>query len=1539
MNVNLINDIINDYSKIYDDLFRKRYSSLNELLDKTKQDLNFIKEKISSEQMNEEKTKDNILSEKTKNLISCIKELLENKLNNKYIISFLNILKKCFQYKLWSKSNSHDTIEIMKEISSNPKSSIECLNKLVEIIHTILFTSFFDLNENDAINIYLINLKNFCNTNNYQNYNFKNPIRLLFIALTDIIYKSNKSELIINITKFLFSLYIKDDENNSDNEYLEIIQDIKNNTYIKCLSLELISQGLKILKEKNININGLEDIINNKIILVIKSNLSKIINNRINSDQEYIHLLKLLRIVMIIINNYNIDYSIIILIISFLGKENYFKWQNNLSMESLQGILSNDLLIISIYSYKKDLISEIFNTLGIVYDQNKNNYLNINQSKPNKKQIEKNIIFLEGDEVSIIKENELNNNIIYNIKECVQNTINSFSSIMNKYKISLNGINKELSKEQEIIKEIISLSSDIFKQILFDLINKEYNNDDFEESVIQKTINCMQNIIVIYSCLNLMNIRNEYLNEICNLCIQFNSEKNTIVCSSILNLSKYTQFFDKKDFVLIFKTIEKIYINYNNNSKENFDLIIENIFKSYQRFYSENDLNNKDIEYKNEKKEKENLLITGINNIFIDSKSLNITCLKNILEALFECLKFEINEVNKDRDKNEIIIFYLTKLLTLSLLNIENIYYIFDDYIIPIINLLKQKQILINFTINLISSIIKEILINHEKIISKLSKETNNNNWLLNPKWQKKLFESLVSFTIDKKLIELSKNRLLICIKAIIEQSGNYIDLFGWESIIKICQILINENVEDIFLIIKLILNDYNAYLTIFNVMPIITLLGIFISYQKDKNICFNSIELFWSCANIVEKFHKGKIDINEKQKKIYEELLKEEKSENFDIFYSGLYYKIFSQLLRINSDFRYDIRKNGINIFTEIFLSKMNIIEYEKCFGIINDIFFNIFSINSKKYIEKEKSFSLKANEQDIHVNKIPKKDKELEQTLHSSLLSMIKILKSFPNNIEIKSEINQLDNIFTLFLKKLIDIIPFGRISLNSDILHGLSEMKNIKTNNKYLLFSKVDIFFEIMDKFNEFFHSEKFKLTPYNKMKCLKLLNNLLTNMIDFFGNESNYDIFNIQKEQIFSKIADILEFIFYGNSIIEQKTLFYSPQRLTEIEENIFNFVQNIPIINEQYLFDYIMKHINYDINMIHSGALCHRAIECLIYIINKNENNCYILKQDNKNYLKQYFDKFKDLFNKLNNDNIKNYFINNKTKFDFMFNDLIKVISQFFLIIINKTEFNHDEIILNIVEFYQNIFEQVMKEIELMNEELHLKERIDIYNKFIQVIIHSLFIELLPIIFACFYEKENEVENITNKLLKLIHVGCYKINNSTNENIDKQVNESTNKIFITNLFSICKYQSKQEILDTINKSKLKNIKEEEFIKKFVEFKIKLTTLLITKLNENLKEYKDNYQNKKEEIIFLLNNINNLEVFPELIENEDIKDNDNNKENNPKRKIHIFYLYQNIIEFLSIENKDIHLLIKEIITKAFDIIQTKIPPLPNFFQKEK
>ena len=1320
MNVNLINDIINDFSKLYDELYKKRYSSLNTLLDKSKKDLNAIKEKISSNQFNDEQNKDKILSEKTTNLISCIKAILQNKLN-KYVIDFLNILKKCIQYKLWSKLNSHITIDIMKEISVTSKVNLESLNKVVEVIHTIIFTSFFELNETDAINIYLINIKIFNCTNNYQNYNFKNPIRLLFIALTDIIYKSNNNEIIINITRFLFSLYIKDDINNN-NEYFEIIKDIKNNVYLKCLSLELLSQGFKIFKEKNADTKYLEEIIKNKMTIIIKNNLNKIKKQKINNDQEYIHLLKLLKFAMIILNDYNIDFDIITLIINFLGDDSKIPWQKSLSMECLLEILNNCILLVNLFNYNKEILINIYAIFGTVYEQNKTNISKYNtKAKPkkqNKKQINNNIIYLQGDEISIIKENEIYNNIINNIKECIQNSINSFNSMMLKNKILLDKINIELSKEQKKIKEIIKIPSNIFKQILFDLIEKEYNNKEYDDSDLQKTINLIQNIIILYSSLNMIEIRNEYLTKICQISLEFNNEKNIIICSSILSLSKFTQFFNKKEFIIIFQTIEKIYIKYNTESKKNYDLIIENIFKSYQKFFSENDSINKDIEYKNEKKEKENLLISTINNMFIDSKSINISVLKNILEALFECLNIEINEnieKSESKSKDQIIIFYLTKLLTLALLNIENIYYIYDDYIIPIINLLKQKKIILIFLANLISTLIKEILFNHQKIILNLKSENINNNWLLNSNWQKKLFEPLISFVQEKDLITLTKGRLLICIKSIVQQCGNYIDLFGWESIFKICQILIKDNIEEIFFIIKLILTDYNAYLTIFNIIPIINSLSIFISYQKDNNICFNSIELFWSCANIVEKFHKGKTSIKDFQTSIFEDLLKEEKAENFDIFYSKLYYQIFSKLLKINSDSRYEIRKNGINIFTEIFVSKLISLEYKDTFKIINEIFFNIFVINSKKYIDKEKSFNSQEKEGKNKINSNDKNDNELEMTLHTSLISMIKILKSFSNvNLDKKEEADSLKSIFVSFLNKIKEIIPYGTIILNSDILHGLSEIKNIKISNVLILPSRLDIFFEIMDKFGEYVHSERFILTPYNKMQCIRMINNLIINLNDIFLIKSNFDIFNMKMEEIFSKIFNILKFVFYTNFNLEFKTLEYSPKKLTEIEENVFNFVENIPIYNEDYIFNYLLEFINYNIKDTHSGAKCKRAIECLTYIIDKSDGNCLILKKEKQTFLFDIINKLKGLFYNMKNIQIKEYLKINNNKNNTMFNELIRQISKFFLSVINKNEINSDDLIIKIIEFYQYISNQIINELKVLNEISFIKELKDLY---------------------------------------------------------------------------------------------------------------------------------------------------------------------------------------------------------------------------------
>ena len=94
-------------------------------------------------------------------------------------------------------------------------------------------------------------------------------------------------------------------------------------------------------------------------------------------------------------------------------------------------------------------------------------------------------------------------------------------------------------------------------------------------------------------------------------------------------------------------------------------------------------------------------------------------------------------------------------------------------------------------------------------------------------------------------------------------------------------------------------------------------------------------------------------------------------------------------------------------------------------------------------------------------------------------------------------------------------------------------------------------------------------------------------------------------------------------------------------------------------------------------------------------------------------------------------------------------------------------------------------------------------------------------------------------------------------------------------------------------------------------------------LITKLNEILKEYKNDYKNKKEEMIFFLKEIKNLEIFIELFESKNNDDLKIKKDKN--KKIHLFYLYNNIIELLSVENKDIYILIKDIMLQLFDMLK--------------
>ena len=77
-----------------------------------------------------------------------------------------------------------------------------------------------------------------------------------------------------------------------------------------------------------------------------------------------------------------------------------------------------------------------------------------------------------------------------------------------------------------------------------------------------------------------------------------------------------------------------------------------------------------------------------------------------------------------------------------------------------------------------------------------------------------------------------------------------------------------------------------------------------------------------------------------------------------------------------------------------------------------------------------------------------------------------------------------------------------------------------------------------------------------------------------------------------------------------------------------------------------------------------------------------------------------------------------------------------------------------------------------------------------------------------------------------------------------------------------------------------------------------------------------------------------NIKNLEVFPDLANN--IESNNENINLMKNRKVHILYLYNNIVDFILIDNKDIKLLIKDILLLAFNGIQ--LPSLENISFEE-
>ena len=1646
MNEDSVFDIIKECTKIFNEVKKKQNEDLNSCLDNCLNNLNSLKENIKNK--NEERIEETLLVI-TISFLEGSKKLIHLKYS-KYFLNILILLKRFIEYNLFSIKRSNGIIDLLKEFSNYSKLKDDCQNKILEILQTLLFSPFFEMKYDVLSNIYILILKSFNNINQSKNNkDFKNPIRLIFTTITEKVFSSNNYEIITPIIIFIFSwynlsfktkeeienetTYDSDDYFNSignkfkfDNEseyksreeIISILNKNKYNVYIRCLSLELLSQALIKINNKNeevekneqeleedntVDIENLNKFIKGKILKVVISSINNIKNsNAIHNEDElsYLHYLKLCRFMKILLINYNIRYDIILTFTNMINdNDNKVVWKKYLSFEFLSSLITKYDLLTKIYESDEKYLTSIFNSLtnfanyidALKDDKENKKSENLISNFLRKKELDNNRIYLEGDEIMVFKEQ---NKRFY------------------KYLLdeSLNNIIYSLMKEgKNVDKKICNIICDTLKKIINKLIlNEIEKNTDIQnetECDLKIYFNHMMNIISLLGSLDMHEKGDGILKQLCKLAINFpeiNDENNMFIALSLMKLLKSTDTLSKDAISMVLITLEVfnrrynhkkideydnsdlevIFMQTNNNKKdpniEDDEIIIDD--KNEKEENEDDERGNENIE-KESKKEKENInkiekekldenederakyrkklikeLCNGIDSIFTGIYNLEGKSLKHIIEALSKCInlsiKFKLEKDKKNDSKNKFIkelsssfiakeekifyykiIFYFTKILNITLINIDNIYILFDP-VISIINELIDNKLLVDVSLEILCFLITEILKKHEKIELNVKKKINEENKIwIEEKWQKILFGRFLTVLSQPDLNKLIKKKIFICLKKIIQKSATYLDSFGWDSIIQSYSILSNYDIENSFLSVQRLLNDYNSNLSIINISPIMKLLQLFVLNKTNQKISLSSLDLFWNCANIIDEFKQEKRKIKEKEKSIYDNLLKEKE---LNVYCDELFNKLLSQINKINEDTSIEIQKNGIKIFTNIFASKMNNMNHEICLKIINDIFFNIFSTNAENY-------------------KSDNKRNDLEMIFQTSLISVVIILRTYFTEKEEKEEEEK--KIYEDYLNKVIEIVPYGSPTLNTNIIKSLQEVKIKSEENVPLIITKMDLYLKLIIAINNYIKSPNCPISQVNRATVYILFNTLLSSFRIIFITSNHLEIYTDENlNGVFVIINTILE----SANDLEPDLLRLKPRKIIEIENDIFSFLEKILVKNNS-IFNYLIEKMEIDIKNPHSEAICQRSLKCFQNIITKKDDkNIYGIKKEDNETIKKFIEKIKDIINLRNKSEIIEVLIktnpaeHNLQESIIFKKYLIYFINSFEEICENYLEYkesiNNEEIneekseiinnIYDIIDSVLDLFESIFKESNIDFKSInsaYIPIVNDIYQQMkletINFIVNKLIFYILIILGD---EEEKIFKKLEKKIIKIIKLSNEISDNNINNISYKSINQ------INELIKICQYKSNDEIIQNIDNNKKVNLD------KYINFRIKMakicSSLLIQKLIEILKNFRDYEdklndvplnQDRVKEMVELLNNIKDLELFPNINQLEIEEEIEIKKQKitifdllAKTKKIHLFYLQPILNDFIYTREK----IIKNIVKEIFEEV-TKIMEIPN------
>ena len=860
--------------------------------------------------------------------------------------------------------------------------------------------------------------------------------------------------------------------------------------------------------------------------------------------------------------------------------------------------------------------------------------------------------------------------------------------------------------------------------------------------------------------------------------------------------------------------------------------------------------------------------------------------------------------------------FNLIKILCLTIININRVH-LFWDTIIDTVNLLCSNSInnrfsntLSKFTIEILTQIIITIILQY--------KQTNlNNNIFSNKEIQITIFKPIYSFLNRHHNISF----VLEPLQKILEKCSIKLNGLGWNSFINILNnILSNGKVdsqqcENVFKIVEQIFNEYAIYLNIFNIEPILNVLEIFSVSKDNNNICYSSISYFWQCANICEDYQKEKRIISPEEMELFDGKIKYNNKEEKLDYLNNIWKDIFFKLININNDERFEIRKSGINVFSQIYVAKikpMNILidkikKIKISAEIIYELFYEIMNKNIKNYINNQEKF---------------------EDTIVLTLQSIGKIIKCFFEENKGDDYFEENNKILSIFINKCLDLMKKNSPLISSNILKCIVDLEFL---DEKLFIENLSSNWEILNEIGKFIEDENLFINNYSKTvngeKLIEIIVETLRNIFTKLINIKNIDDSILNKE--IEKLIKYIPKIFISLNYTEYNFIKANPKVLINSESYLFELIEllgktlkdnNILIL----IINYLISFISFELKNPHSEILCKRSIECIEIIFNNNENIHIISNEEIAKIILNIINKSIEILQKRYDNTVLEHLIkfhknDNKYIFNFLIDKLLyNIFDSIFLDI--KDQIIIDKLIILFNEILNNENKNKDKDINYQNiiEFIKINENLEI--SIINFIINNLFIKSYLL-----------KEDIHDKILSLL-----LYDKSTKEKNNNSF--SINDLNIKSLFEICKSKSKEEIKnEIIKKNKNKDSNYDNYIEKYLEMRNNITKncipLLIKKSKEEMKNYLNKIKEKKEieieeeKIKYILINLKELNYIYNK-EDEEIYTNHIMKECLKSQKGHLFMLHLILTEFIQVtNNKDIINIIKDIFKVISDELGIK------------